>query len=157
MSSDPTFTDNALAGKPDASVLLIDDEQDDLAILERMIRRAPLQINIHAVTSGAAALDYLAMVHGTPEEHLPDLIMLDLNMPLMNGHEVLQALRDDPRYKQIPVCVLTSHADEVTTKRAYEEGANAVVNKSNSRQRFETIVSEIIDFWFKTATRYYMD
>ena len=86
-----------------------------------------------------------------------DLVLLDINMPVMNGTHFLKVLRAHARFRTLPVVALTTSTDLETVRRAYEFGANAVVNKVDSLDGMSEIVNTIVDFWFRVARRYFLD
>ncbi len=88
---------------------------------------------------------------------MPDLIILDINMPVMDGTHFLSVLRNHPIFRSLPVVALTTATDVDTVRRAYDFGANAVINKVDSLDGMSQIVNTIVDFWFRIARRYYLD
>ncbi|HUG62866.1 MAG TPA: response regulator [Methylomirabilota bacterium] len=145
------------ASKVDARLLLIDDDSDDVRLIARLLEQAPISVSITAVENGRAALDHLDGLSGLDDPRAPDLIILDINMPVMNGTHFLSALRRHPVFRAAPVVALTTSTDVETIRRAYDFGANAVVNKVDSLEGMSAIVNTIVDFWFKIARRYYLD
>ncbi|MEU8966931.1 response regulator, partial [Streptomyces sp. NPDC048491] len=100
-------------------------------------------------TDGVAALEYLR----DPDSVRPDLIVLDLNMPRMNGRELLRVLKNDENLQTIPVVVLTTSAAPDDVTGAYSSHANAYVTKPVNLQEFEEAVQSIDAFYLETATR----
>ncbi len=82
----------------------------------------------------------------------PDLILLDLNLPKVSGHEVLQRLKDDPDTMRIPVIILSSSSAESDIRRAYEAHANAYLKKPSSLEGLLAAAEHITNFWMRTAT-----
>ena len=138
----------AAPARPHLVLLVEDDEADALLIEEAMLERGMTR-SIQRVGDGLAALEYLR----DPERPRPDLIVLDLNMPRMNGRELLAALKGDPALATVPAVVLTTSAapDDVTC--AYEEHANAYVTKPVNLDDFIRAVQSIDTFFLDTATR----
>ncbi len=129
-------------------VLLVEDDVADAMLIEEALSERGAR-NLVQVTDGVAALEHLRATD-TPR---PDLIVLDLNMPRMNGRELLKVLKTDAEFQAIPVVVLTTSAapDDVTS--AYSSHANAYVTKPVNLQEFEQAVQSIDAFYLDTATR----
>ena len=81
----------------------------------------------------------------------PDVILLDLNLPRMGGHEVLQRLKQDPRFKSVPIIVLTTSGRADDIRMAYEAGANAYLLKPVEFARFTEVMGQLVTFWFETV------
>jgi CheY-like chemotaxis protein len=138
----------AAPARPNLVLLVEDDEADALLIEEAMLERG-LTRSIRRVGDGLAALDYLR----DPGSPRPDLIVMDLNMPRMNGRELLGVLKNDPSLATVPAVVLTTSAapDDVTC--AYEGHANAYVTKPVNLDDFIRAVQSIDTFFLDTATK----
>lgn len=141
----------------DARILLIEDDEDDVRLITRLLDQAPISLEIEAVENGRRALDLLEAIGRLEDARTPDLIILDINMPVMDGTHFLAALRRHPVFKALPVVALTTSTDVDTVRRAYDFGANAVINKVDSLDGMSQIVNTIVDFWFRVARRYYLD
>jgi len=141
----------------DARILLVEDDPDDVHIIKRIIGRAPISVDIESCANGREALDYLEKCGAGDKSGLPDLILLDLNMPVMDGNQFIRELRRHSVYSAVPICVFTTSTDEDVIKAAYNEGANAVVSKVDSLDGMSQILNTIVDFWFQTAKRYYIE
>lgn len=146
-------TENAMSG---AAILLVEDDPDDVRIIEKALESSTVPVTISTVENGVEALETLdkAALAGEPA---PDLILLDLNLPIMSGTEFLTKLRAHPTLNAIPVCVFTTADDAITIRRAYAAGANAVVTKADSLVGMSTVLNTIVEFWFKVAERYSTD
>lgn len=129
-------------------VLLVEDDIADAMLIEEALAERGAR-NLVQVTDGVAALEHLR-TEGAPR---PDLIVLDLNMPRMNGRELLKVLKNDADLQAIPVVVLTTSTapDDVTD--AYSSHANAYVTKPVNLEQFEQAVQSIDAFYLDTATR----
>lgn len=113
-------------------VLVADDNSDDLFLLRQAFRRAGASSTLHAVADGVEAIAYLegtGAFHDRTLHPLPELILLDINMPRMNGFEVLQWARRDPRFDLLVIHMLTASARDADARRAYELHANSYVIK----------------------------
>jgi len=128
------------------SILLVDDSHSDAKLITRFAALAKVVNPIHHAESGAAALAYLAS-----DEPLPGLILLDINMPLMNGHEVLRAIREhsDPEVARLPIVFLTSSNNPDEIRAAYSEHVNSYVVKPVDALGFQRILTSLTDYWFQ--------
>ncbi len=130
------------------SVLLVEDDLADALLIEEALVGRGMARTIARVPDGIAALEHLR----DPGEERPDLIVLDLNMPRMNGRELLAVLKDDPALGSIPVVVLTTSAAPDDIQGAYRQHANAYVAKPVNLDEFITAVQGIDSFFLDTAT-----
>ncbi|MFN0264695.1 response regulator [Tepidamorphus sp. 3E244] len=137
-----------------AIILLVEDDPDDVFLVRRVIERAPIDAELQVVSNGQEALDHITSFEDLFSEGLPDLVLLDLNMPVMDGHEFIQSLRAHPVFFPLPVVVLTTSSDPEVIQAAYQEGANACVTKVDSLEGMGEIVNAIADFWFHIAKPY---
>ncbi|MER5817034.1 response regulator [Streptomyces californicus] len=129
-------------------VLLVEDDVADAMLIEEALSERGAR-NLVQVTDGVAALEHLR----DPDAARPDLIVLDLNMPRMNGHELLKILKADEELQAIPVVVLTTSTAPDDVTGAYTSHANAYVNKPVNLAEFELAVQSIDAFYLDTATR----
>lgn len=132
-------------------IILIEDNLDDAALVIRALKKNNLANNLVHLKDGVEALDYIFGTgtfenHGT-EKSRPRVILLDLKMPRINGLEVLEKVKEDPRTKSIPVVVLTSSAEDPDIKRCYELGANSYIVKPVEFDNFHKAVSELGFYW----------
>jgi CheY-like chemotaxis protein len=128
-------------------ILLVEDNQADAILLQEALKQADVHHPVDVVTDGERALDFLATV-----EQQPALILLDLNLPRMDGREVLTAIKSDPVTRDIPVIILTTSSAPPDIELAYDRGANAYVRKPLGMDRLTEAASSIRDFWLRTAT-----
>lgn len=134
------------------SILLVDDNDDDvLLIREAFATQTQVQI-IDAVPDGEAALAYLQYRKNKRHEALPDLLLLDINMPKMNGFEVLQAIKGDPQLQHIPVIILTTSDRNEDIIRAYSNGACSYVHKPITLQDMIAIATHFASYWFNVVS-----
>ena len=124
-------------------ILLVEDSLADIELTLDALSDAKVANEVSVVRDGAAALTYLR----DADQTRPDLIILDLNLPRMSGHEVLAALRSEPALKRIPVAVLTTSAAEADVARTYDLGANCFLTKPVDVDQFVKVVHSIDDFW----------
>lgn len=128
---------------PEATVLLVEDDVADQEILKRIVSKGVMRASLHIVSDGQAALDYLDSVKGDV-----DLILLDLNMPGLNGLETLAEIRLRRNTKTIPVIMLTTSDSDTDVVKSYELGANSYVTKPVKYDDFIRVVREIDEYWF---------
>jgi two-component system, chemotaxis family, response regulator Rcp1 len=130
-----------------AQILLVEDSPTDVELTVELLRDARVANELHVARDGEEALAFLR--HDTGYEHMPhpDLILLDLNLPKIKGHGVLQAIKNDPKLKVIPVIVLTSSNADSDVLSAYRQHANAFVSKPLDVDEFTRVVRSIEGFW----------
>lgn len=133
-------------------VLLVEDDPGDVLMTREAFADHKVANRLSVVSDGVSALEFLRKEGEHAEAPTPDLILLDLNLPRMDGREVLAAVKDDPRLRQIPVVVLTTSEAEEDVLRSYELHANAYVTKPVDFDRFIDVVRQIDDF-FVTVVR----
>lgn len=130
-------------------ILLVDDDENDLRMIASAFVTAEDASALFAVHDGAEALDYLH-ARGTFHERaagLPELILLDLNMPRINGWEVLRQVKGDSRLRRIPVVIFSSSARDTDVMQSYDLGANAYVVKPINFELFRQSIRAIEEFW----------
>ncbi|MCU1294103.1 MAG: Response regulator receiver modulated diguanylate cyclase/phosphodiesterase [Bryobacterales bacterium] len=134
-----------------AEILVIEDNPGDVRLLEEVFRELQADIHITVARDGAEGLE---MVHGSTsgKRLLPDLILLDLNLPKVSGHDVLSRLKSNPLTSRIPVIVLTSSKAEIDVRRAYELHVNAYLKKPSTLEGLLSAAEDITNFWLRTAT-----
>ena len=131
-------------------VLMMEDDQGDIKITRESLKRSKLHINLNTVGDGKEGMDYLKKVGKYASAKTPQLIILDLNMPRMDGRQVLHAIKhdDDIQLKRIPVVILTTSQEEEDVIKSYLEGANCYIAKPVDFEQFQKVVNEIYNFWF---------
>jgi CheY-like chemotaxis protein len=128
-------------------VLLVEDSPGDVRLTREAFREANESIRLHVAMDGVEAMAFLRKegVHkGAPR---PDLILLDLNLPRMDGREVLTHIKADDALKTIPTVILTTSDAEVDIVKSYELQANCYLSKPVELDAFEVVVKSINDFW----------
>ncbi len=130
-------------------LLLVEDNPNDVELTVNALREARLANTIDVVNDGEQALDYLFRRGGYASHAgpLPAVILLDLKMPKVDGHEVLRAIRADPVLRLTPVVMLTSSREESDLYRSYESGANAYVVKPVGFEDFVAAINQLGFFW----------
>jgi CheY-like chemotaxis protein len=136
------------------TILLVDDDEDDLFFAERALKKSDLPHITHKVRDGIEMLDYLHRRGTYTEENapLPDLILLDLNMPKMNGKEALKALREDTNLGHIPVILFTTSHAEQDILASYKLGANSYIRKPGDFDSLVEIMKALKAYWVQYAT-----
>jgi len=124
-------------------ILLIEDNPGDVRLTIEGLSESKVRNTLHVAKDGVEAMDLLRRADGPR----PDLILLDLNLPRMDGREVLTAIKSDPKLKIIPVVVLTTSRAEQDILRSYELQANCYITKPVDLEKFMTVVKSIEDFW----------
>ena len=128
-------------------VLLVEDSPGDVRLTQEAFRDANRSVHLHVAFDGVEAMAFLRRegVHGAAPR--PDLILLDLNLPKMDGREVLAHIKEDDSLKTIPTVILTTSEAEADIVKSYELRANCYLSKPVQLDAFESIVKSINDFW----------
>lgn len=129
-------------------ILLIEDNPADIDLTRETLELARIRNRLHVARDGIEALAYLRQEGKLADAIRPDLILLDLNMPLKDGREVLAELKGDPDLCTIPVVVLTSSNAEKDVVGTYDLGANCYITKPIDLDQFADVVKAIEEFWF---------
>jgi len=132
-------------------ILVVEDNPADVRLMREGLRDSALESRMNVVVDGVEALNFLQQSDGFSEAPMPDLIVLDLNMPRMDGREVLQRIKSDERLKHIPVVVLSSSESEDDVLRSYQLHASCYASKPVDLDGFMLVLNAIRDFWFKTV------
>ena len=128
-------------------VLLVEDDPGDVLMTREAFADHDLDNTLHVVGDGVEALQFLRREGAHADAPTPDLVLLDLNLPRMDGREVLAELKADPELRRIPVVVLTTSEAEEDVLRSYSLHANAYVTKPVDFDRFVQVVQQIDDFF----------
>jgi CheY-like chemotaxis protein len=129
-------------------ILLVEDNPADVCLATEVLNDAKLCNTIHVAMDGVEALQFLRQEGKFADRPRPDLVLLDLNLPRLDGREVLRQIKDDPKLKQIPVVVLTTSDAEQDILKSYELHANCYITKPVDLGQFSKVVQSIEDFWF---------
>jgi len=130
--------------------LIVEDNTFDVETELRALEKVNLADRVCVMRNGAEALKYLFSADGkenTTPPHLPLVIFLDLEMPLVNGLEVLKRVKSDPRTQKIPVVILTSIYDSEHVRQAYDSGANSYIVKPHEPKNFRDSVGQMGLYW----------
>jgi CheY-like chemotaxis protein len=135
------------------NILMADDDPDDRILMKEALEENNLPSNIHFVEDGKELLDYLHRrgQFAKKETFKPGLILLDLNMPKMDGREALRLIKSDPLLRRIPVVVLTTSKAEEDVFKTYDLGVNSFICKPVKFEELVQITKEIGIYWFSTV------
>ncbi len=129
------------------SILLIEDNPDDEALTLRALRKHDLADEVVVVRDGAEALAFFYEATRAGDEHLPELVLLDLKLPKVDGLQVLKILRDDAHTRRLPVVVLSSSSEERDIVQSYDLGANSYIRKPVDFAEFSEAVRQLGIYW----------
>ncbi|NCC23820.1 MAG: response regulator [Deltaproteobacteria bacterium] len=129
-------------------ILMVEDNPDDVLLTREALKDAKVHSVLHVVQDGEEAFLFLRRQGPFTESPRPDIILLDLNLPRKDGHEVLREIKADPVLRTIPVVVLTTSDNEDDIERAYDCHVNCYVTKPVDFDQFMKVVRSIEDFWF---------
>jgi chemotaxis family two-component system response regulator Rcp1 len=139
------------SGRP-IEILLVEDNPGDVRLTIEGLKESKVRNNLHIARDGVEAMSFLRREGAHVGAVRPDLVLLDLNLPRMDGREVLSEIKSDPKLKTIPVVVLTTSRSEQDVLRSYELQANCFITKPVDLEQFITVVKSIEDFWFTIVT-----
>jgi chemotaxis family two-component system response regulator Rcp1 len=128
-------------------ILLVEDNPGDVELAREALRESKVINNLHVVTDGEKALQFLRRIPPYASVPEPDVILLDLNLPRMDGREVLAEIKADEQLRHIPVVVLTTSRSEEDVLQSYDLHANCFITKPLELGRFVEVVKSIEDFW----------
>ena len=128
-------------------VLLVEDSPGDLRLTQEAFRDVNPFVRLHVVNNGVEALAFLRNQGGHAHSPRPDLILLDLNLPKMDGREVMACIKADGGLKTIPTVILTSSEADADVERSYQAQANCYLSKPMHFDAFHNLVKSINDFW----------
>ena len=132
-------------------VLLVEDNPGDVRLTQEAFREATIAIELHVATDGVEAMEFLRREGDHGAAPRPDLVLLDLNLPRMDGREVLALIKSDEGLKSIPTVILTTSESEADIVKSYNLQANCYLRKPVHLEVFESLVKSIIDFWLSRA------
>lgn len=139
------------AGGRPIEVLLVEDSPGDVRLTQEAFRDANMSIHLHVATDGVEAMAFLKREGAHAKAPRPDFILLDLNLPKMDGREVLAHIKEDDKLKTIPTVILTTSEAEADIVKSYELRANCYLSKPVQLEAFETLVKSINNFWLTQA------
>lgn len=141
--------------RPDFHILLVEDSRADVKIIERALTEGRVAHRLTVLHDGRHALDYLTRLEdpNTPVDHQPDLVLLDLNLPGLDGCQVLTRIKNHPILKTIPVVVLTTSRRDEDVLQTYQAGANSYIQKPAEYPRYRDLVKTLQSYWHETSLR----
>lgn len=128
-------------------ILLVEDNEGDIVLAREALKDARIINKVSVSRDGDEALDFLYQRGNPRNKEMPDLVLLDINMPRVSGFEVLTTIKKDERLKAIPVVMLTTSSSEKDIRFAYEHHANCYITKPVDMEKFIEVVQKVEDFW----------
>jgi len=128
-------------------ILLVEDNEDDVVIIQEVFADVVLGTLINVVRDGEEALAYLQRKGKYKVARIPEIVLLDINMPKKNGFEVLEAMKKDPRLQSLPVIMLTTSHREEDVVRSYAKGACSYIHKLVDLDEFKQLIKQFEYYW----------
>nr|WP_294903015.1 response regulator [uncultured Lacibacter sp.] len=128
-------------------ILLVEDNEGDILLTTEALKERKIINHISVLKDGKQAIDYLAEQVEKNAGELPDLLLLDINLPKRNGHEVLAFIKNDERLKHLPVIILTTSSSLQDVNLSYKNHANCYITKPVEADDFLNVMNKIEDFW----------
>ena len=138
-----------------AVVLLVEDDVADQELTRRGLQRAGIDVDLRVANDGREALDYLMLRDESADEAthpLPDFVLLDLNMPGLDGRQVLEKMRAEERTRRIPVIVMTTSSEREDVQECYGLGANSYITKPSALDDLTDILTSLQRYWLDTVS-----
>ena len=132
-------------------VLLVEDSPGDVRLTQEAFAAANISVHLNVATDGVEAMAFLRREGAYAHAPRPDLTLLDLNMPRMDGRQVLAQIKNDENLKTIPIAILTTSESEADIAKSYQLHANCYLCKPVQLNAFESLVKSINDFWLTKA------
>lgn len=132
-----------------AHILLVEDNDGDILLTKEAFEESKIKTIISVVKNGKDALDFLYKRGNFKDVELPDIILLDINIPIFNGHEVVQQIKNDTVLKKIPVIMLTTSSNPKDINLAYDNHTNSFVTKPIEMKEFLEAILKIEEFWLQ--------
>lgn len=132
-------------------ILLVEDNEGDILLTLEAFKELSVKNNIAVVKDGEEAIEFLKKQGKYADSTMPNLILLDINMPKLNGIEVLDFIKKDDKLRKIPVVMLTTSSSESDISECYDKFANCFITKPLDFGKFLNVVEAIESFWFTTA------
>lgn len=135
--------------KRSVEILLVEDNAADARLTSEALKQSKVANNLHVVLDGEQAMSFLRRENGHEDAPIPDLILLDLNLPRKDGREVLQEVKSDDSLKVIPVIIMTTSREEQDVTTSYSSHANCYIRKPLDVNGLFDVVTKIENFWFE--------
>ena len=130
-------------------ILLVDDNPDDVLITQRAFKKGKIKNKLYTVENGVEAIKFLRKEGDYSKASVPALIFLDVNMPLMNGFQVLEKIKGDKELRKIPVIMLTTSERDSDIDKAYALGCNSYIVKPVNFQKFLEVIITVQEYWLQ--------
>lgn len=128
-------------------ILLAEDNEGDIVLTQEVLAESPIIRKLSIVRNGNDAIDFILKQHNFKTAETPDIILLDLNLPLKNGFEVLQVIKSNENTRMIPVIMLTTSSSLVDIRKSYQFHANSYITKPIDIKQFIDTLSDITRYW----------
>lgn len=132
-------------------ILLVEDNEGDILLIKEAFEEAGILHQLNVVNDGEQALNYLNKQTPFEATETPDIIVLDINLPKMNGHEVLHYIKNHITFKAIPVIILTTSSSSRDIDKAYRNYVNSYITKPVDNQDFTNVVNGIEEYWINLS------
>lgn len=132
-------------------ILLVEDNEGDILLTLDAFEESKIRTRISVVKNGADALDFLFKKGNFIEVDRPDLILLDINLPIYNGHEILKKIKEDPSLKKIPAIILTTSASQKDVNKAHDNYSDCYITKPIDMEDFLKVILKIEEFWLQLS------
>ncbi|NBL64147.1 response regulator [Flavobacterium sp. NST-5] len=132
-------------------ILLVEDNEGDIVLTLDALREGRLDTEVSVVRDGWQALNFLEKKENHQFARTPDLIILDINLPKLSGHEVLAKIKMNPQIQHIPVIMLTTSSSDADIFKSYHHHVNCFITKPIESQKFLEVINSIEDFWISTV------
>lgn len=129
------------------NILLVEDNAGDIMLIKDALEDTDLSVRVDVVTNGEKAIHYLNNEGEFSQTGKPDLVILDINLPRVNGHEVLRFIKNNDEIKELPVIMLSSSSSDTDINASYSHYANCYVTKPIGVDEFTDVISDIKKFW----------
>lgn len=139
---------NEILGARPAVILLVEDNENDVELTRIEFQQSKVKVNLHLVSDGLECMAFLRKQGRYVDAPTPDLILLDLNMPLMDGQEVLAEISRDEDCRHLPVVILTTSDDEKEILKMYALRCSSYMVKPIDFDQFQRVIRSISDYWF---------
>ena len=135
-----------------AHILLVEDNEGDILLTLDAFEESKFKTQVSVARNGQEALDFLKKQGEYSEAQKPDLILLDINIPIFSGHEVLEEIKQDENLRRIPVIMLTTSSNQKDIEKAYSNYCNSYISKPLEMEEFMKAVLKIEEFWLQLTT-----
>ncbi len=141
------MTERVARSRP-AEILLVEDNEDDVLLTRESFNIAKFAVKLHHVENGKECMAFLRKEGKYADMPMPDLVLLDLNMPVMSGHEVLRQIVKDENLQHLPVVILTTSESDQDVLAMYKLRCSSYITKPVDFDKFQTIISHLNMYWF---------